>query len=83
MGDIQRQLMRHLLFIPAFLFVSCSAPEAQVKEQETLTPTEIIDEKPLTEELPDSGILKSVNPELIITDDWSDDGDLELEIEDK
>jgi hypothetical protein len=46
-------------------------------------PEELIDVTQLTEELPDSGILKGVDPEQIMTDDWSDDGDIELEIEEQ
>ncbi|MDA0972289.1 MAG: hypothetical protein O2867_01015 [Bacteroidetes bacterium] len=42
-----------------------------------------MEEPALQEQFPDSGLLKSVDPEQIMTDDWSDDGDLELETEEK
>lgn len=75
--------MRNFLIVLVLIFTSCSEPEAPAQEVIIVEPTQEIDNRPLTEELPDSGILKGVDPEQIITDDWSDDGELELEIKEK
>jgi hypothetical protein len=77
------QSMRYFLFLVPLFILSCSTPPSTDNVVAEPAPEEVIDVTQLTEELPDSGILKGVDPEQIMTDDWSDDGDIELEIEEQ
>ncbi|NND93886.1 MAG: hypothetical protein HKN45_03420 [Flavobacteriales bacterium] len=71
-----------ILTLLAASFCSCSNPSA-AENQADISPKEEIKEDIIQyeESVPDSGLLEDVNPEEIITDDWSDDGDLELDTE--
>ena len=60
--------------------MSCSEPAPQ-KTQEAIDPETKEEAYVLEESVPDSGMLEGVNPEEIITDDWSDEGEVELDTE--
>ncbi len=76
--------MRFIWLNISLALCSCgSPPESDSTPLEERLESEYIEEPALQEQFPDSGLLKSVDPEQIITDDWSDDGDLELETEEK
>lgn len=71
-----------LIFILLLTFSSCSNTPINEELEEKVIETEIKEEAIQYEEsVPDSGLLDNVNPEEIITDDWSDEGDLELDTE--
>jgi hypothetical protein len=76
--------MRYILPFILLTFYACSSPSAPDSSPEVeQLETDVREEPTLQEQFPDSGLLKSVDPEEIMTDDWSDDGDLELETEEK
>ena len=68
------------------LLSSCGNESAEKKALESspeIDITEDVQEEAIQyeETMSDAGMLEGVNPEEIITDDWSDDGDIELETE--
>ena len=75
------QIRPFLLSIPILLTVwGCSSSETEASpQQEVVTPESQENYIQYEETLPDSGLLKDIDPEEIITDDWSDEGDLELD----
>ncbi len=61
----------------------CSEGEPKKEDSSSDIGHEVVTEEEykLEEAVPDSGMLEGVNPEEIITDDWSDEGEVELDTE--
>jgi hypothetical protein len=75
---------RKIILFFSFLTIHLACNNSAQVEVETDNQTEAVVEEEVIqfeESMPDSGLLDNVNPEEIITDDWSDEGDIELDTE--